>query len=61
MDMLHEEVIRDELDCADKKRLVKNELTGSFERDDEVFESAARWYGFYGAGRKGENLKLFSM
>ena len=41
--MLHEEVIREELNCVDKKRLVKNELTGSFERDDEVFESAARW------------------
>ena len=61
MDMLHEEVIRDELDCVDKKKLVKNELTGSFERDDEVFKSAARWYGFYGAGRKGEKSKLFSM
>ena len=58
MDMLHEEEIREELTCVDKKRRVKNELTGSFERDDEVFESAARWYGFYGAGRKGESHKI---
>ena len=54
MDMLHEE-----LNCVDKKRLVKNELTGSFERDDEVFESAARWYGFYGAGRKSKSFQNF--
>ena len=60
MDMLHEEVIREELNCVDKKRLVKNELTGSFERDDEVFESAARWYGFYGAGRKGKSFQNIS-
>ena len=55
--MLHEELIREELNCVDKKRLVKNEMTGCFERDDEVFESAARWYGFYGAGRKGKCLQ----
>lgn len=59
MDMLHEELIREELNCVDKKRLVKNELTGSFERDDEVFESAARWYGFYGAGRKSKSFQNF--
>ena len=58
--MLHEEVIREELNCVDKKRLVKNELTGSFERDDEVFESAARWYGYYGAGRKGKSFQNIS-
>lgn len=46
--MLHEEVIRQELSCLDRKKLVKNELTGAFERDDEVFEMAARWLGFYG-------------
>ena len=46
--MLHEEVIRLELSCLDRKKLVKNELTGSFERDDEVFQNAARWLGFYG-------------
>lgn len=48
MDMLHEEVIRHELACLDRRKLVRNELTGSFERDDEVFQNAARWLGFYG-------------
>ena len=46
--MLHEEVIRLELSCLDKKKLVKNAQTGSYERDDEMFEAAARWLGFYG-------------
>ena len=46
--MLHEEVIRLELSCLDKKKLTKNAESGSYERDDEVFDSAARWLEFYG-------------
>jgi hypothetical protein len=48
MDLIHEEVIRQELSCLDRKKLVKNGITGNFERDGEVFQSAARWLGFYG-------------
>ena len=47
--MLHEEVIRLELSCLDRKKLVKNEMTGCFERDDNVFQDAARWLGNYGS------------
>ena len=46
--MLHEEIIRMELSCLDRKKLVKNEMSGSFERDDAVFQMAARWLGYYG-------------
>ena len=46
--MMHEEVIRLELMCLEKKVLVKNEMTGSYERDDAVFQAMARWLGFYG-------------
>ena len=46
--MMHEEVIRLELLCLEKKVLVKNSVTGSFERDDAVFQAMARWLGFYG-------------
>ena len=46
--MLHEEVIRLELKCLDRMKLVKNEKTGSYERDEKSFQNAARWLGFYG-------------
>ena len=39
--MMHEEVIRLELMCLEKKVLVKNEMTGSYERDDAVFQAAS--------------------
>ena len=58
MDMLHEEVIRLELLCLDRKKLVKNEMTGSYERDDAVFQNASRWLGYYGDSwlkQKGES------
>ena len=48
MDMMHEEVIRLQLLCLEKKVLVKNEITGSYERDDAVFQAMARWLGDYG-------------
>ena len=46
--MLHEEMIRLQLSCLDRHKLVRNEVTGCYERDDAVFESAARWRGNYG-------------
>ena len=46
--MLHEEVIRLELSCLDRKKLVKNESTGCYEHDDSVFEDSARWLEHYG-------------
>ena len=48
MDMLHEEVIRLQLEMLEKKKLVKNEKTGNYERDDDVFQTAARWLGHLG-------------
>ena len=61
LDMLHEEIIRLELSCLDKKKLVKNEKSGCFERDDEVFKTAARFLGLHGPnwlGLAGESLLL---
>ena len=61
LDMLHEEVIRLELSCLDRKKLVKNEKTGCFERDDAVFQAAARFLDFHGPdwmGSKG-GLKIY--
>ena len=46
--MLHEEIIRLELFCLDRKKLIRNEQTGCYERDSSVFESAARWLDFHG-------------
>ena len=46
--MLHEEVIRLELACLDKRKLVKNDLTENYERDDEVFQDSARFLNCYG-------------
>ena len=48
LDMIHEEVIRLELNCLDKNRLRKNAETGRMERDPEVYQQAARWLEFFG-------------
>ena len=50
LDLLNEEVIRHVLTCVDKKKLQKNVETGRVERDGLVFETAARYLGFYGEG-----------
>lgn len=46
--MLHEEIIRLELFCLDRKKLIRNDQTGCYERDTPVFESAATWLEFQG-------------